>query len=400
MASVDAQKAKDMGNAAFKAAQYPEAIGHYTTAVLANPTDPTYPLNRAAAYLKLGKYEDAERDCTTVLRLKHGHVKGLYRRAQARIELAKFDEAEQDLREALQSEPNNEPVKTELKKLEALRVQSKKTGHKSSQELNRRRVPIEVVEPSSSQAGSTSPPKRRRVPIEIVESSTARPSTIDVGHDLNPVSTRTLSPTPNVPLPKSSGSTSSVASPRVAASKAPEVPSDRPKPKVGGGIFRRTGNHTVVQSPKEDNNAKLSKSADDTTVKQSTSAHLESASLVSVSVAPKSPMTLFSFRRAWEAHDDPTDRWNLIQKIQPTYLPTLFQTSLEPTLLVSIVETFQSLVSAEDASDEDKEMVNDYMKWFAKIPRFETVVLFLSSREKSLVRSVCMATGGKVSWGI
>ena len=44
------------GNAAFKSGDYPTAIGHYTTAILANQSDVTYPLNRAAAYLKLGKY--------------------------------------------------------------------------------------------------------------------------------------------------------------------------------------------------------------------------------------------------------------------------------------------------------------------------------------------------------
>ena len=44
------------GNVAFKSGDYPTAIGHYTTAILANKSDVTYPLNRAAAYLKLGKY--------------------------------------------------------------------------------------------------------------------------------------------------------------------------------------------------------------------------------------------------------------------------------------------------------------------------------------------------------
>lgn len=44
------------GNVAFKSGDYPTAIGHYTTAILADTSDVTYPLNRAAAYLKLGKY--------------------------------------------------------------------------------------------------------------------------------------------------------------------------------------------------------------------------------------------------------------------------------------------------------------------------------------------------------
>ena len=43
------------GNTAFKAGDYVAAIGHYTTAALADPSDPTFFLNRAAAYLKLSK---------------------------------------------------------------------------------------------------------------------------------------------------------------------------------------------------------------------------------------------------------------------------------------------------------------------------------------------------------
>lgn len=75
MASVDAQKAKDrvcvscliwslsdckltrwQGNDEFKAGKYAEAVGHYSAAIAADRNDPTFPLNRAAAYLKLGKY--------------------------------------------------------------------------------------------------------------------------------------------------------------------------------------------------------------------------------------------------------------------------------------------------------------------------------------------------------
>lgn len=109
------------GNTAFKAGDYPTAIGHYTTAFIADKSDFTFPLNRAAAYLKLNKSvrfslrcfpfwplwidrfddgcrnEDAERDCTTVLRMNPGNVKALFRRAQARIGNGKLGEAEQGL---------------------------------------------------------------------------------------------------------------------------------------------------------------------------------------------------------------------------------------------------------------------------------------------------------------
>lgn len=101
------------GNAAFKAADYPTAIGHYTEAILADSSDHTFFLNRAAAYLKLGKYvhnkfipkllhatdqlfsryEDAERDCTKVLALSPKNVKAFFRRGQARRALGNLDDA-------------------------------------------------------------------------------------------------------------------------------------------------------------------------------------------------------------------------------------------------------------------------------------------------------------------
>lgn len=80
-----------------------------------DPTNPTYPLNRAAAYLKLGKYvspfvfyvirsrsppavvwsrsEDAERDCDRVLALDPKNVKAVFRRGQARVGRQKLAEA-------------------------------------------------------------------------------------------------------------------------------------------------------------------------------------------------------------------------------------------------------------------------------------------------------------------
>lgn len=126
MSATRAQSEKDKGNAAFKAGDYPTAIGHYSAAVVADPQSPTYPLNRAAAYLKLGKNEDAERDCTTVLRLDAKNVKAMFRRGQARVALERLKEARDDFQKALVLEPSNDAVKQELKKAEdALKAHSK-----------------------------------------------------------------------------------------------------------------------------------------------------------------------------------------------------------------------------------------------------------------------------------
>ncbi|EPS98608.1 hypothetical protein FOMPIDRAFT_1031313 [Fomitopsis schrenkii] len=93
MPSTKSQGEKDKGNSAFKAGDFPTAIGHYSAAILLDPINPTYPLNRAAAYLKLGKSEDAERDCDRVLALDTKNVKAVFRRGQARVGLQKLAQA-------------------------------------------------------------------------------------------------------------------------------------------------------------------------------------------------------------------------------------------------------------------------------------------------------------------
>ncbi|KAL6300068.1 hypothetical protein BKA93DRAFT_741186, partial [Sparassis latifolia] len=82
------------GNAAFKAGDFADAVGHYSAAMRADARNPTFPLNRAAAYLRLGKNEDAERDCGAVLSLDPRSVKALFRRAQARAALQKLTDAQ------------------------------------------------------------------------------------------------------------------------------------------------------------------------------------------------------------------------------------------------------------------------------------------------------------------
>ena len=145
------------GNAAFKSEDFPAAVGHYTAAILADPNNPTYCLNRAAAYLRLGKYvsavmlsrpicsihdlgrnEDAERDCEATIKLDQKNVKAWFRRGQARAGQDKLEGARDgacvangrlwvewlshftDFKRTLQLDPVNGAAKQELAKVEAL----------------------------------------------------------------------------------------------------------------------------------------------------------------------------------------------------------------------------------------------------------------------------------------
>ncbi|KAF8594807.1 hypothetical protein BDV93DRAFT_529077 [Ceratobasidium sp. AG-I] len=114
MPASSATELKEKGNTAFKTGDFRGAIAHYNGAILADPTNLTFTLNRAAAYLKLNKNEEAERDCSTVLKAQENNTKALYRRAQARIALKKLPESRQDLEAASKIEPSNATVRAEL----------------------------------------------------------------------------------------------------------------------------------------------------------------------------------------------------------------------------------------------------------------------------------------------
>jgi len=81
-------------------------------------------------------------------------------------------------------------------------------------------------------------------------------------------------------------------------------------------------------------------------------------------------------------------------------MPTFFKASLEPSLFVSIVETFLHALNNPDdgASASDRPgLVREYLVSFGRVPRFSTLLLFLSDEEQKLAQSLCNVVGG-VEW--
>ncbi|KAJ7269276.1 hypothetical protein B0H12DRAFT_1094983 [Mycena haematopus] len=382
-----AAQEKEKGNAAFKAGDYPTAVGHYSAAIHADPADPTFPLNRAAAYLKLGKNEDAERDCSTVLTLSKRNTKALFRRAQARVELGKLSEAQEDLKEAAILEPANQSVKQELSKVAELIQQASKKAD------GRRSMPTPV---DASNAPSSSTPKPASKP-------TPKPKAAESSDLMKPVSSRPLSAS-------SSKDTASSTPPKPAAQPTPKPSSfkdaksarDSSKPsRVAGGIFRASGESTIFTRPapaepvmkpappaKQDAPSPPSAPIPVPDVSPPAPGQ-KSVALPAADV--KSPMSLFDFTRAWERAPDSTARFTLLSQIPPPALPALFQTSLDPALFVEIVDTLGAHISA--GTDAGRERVEAYMRAFSGVPRFGTVVRLLSRAEKARVREVCGVFG-------
>ena len=61
---------KDLGNGVFKERKYEQAIECYTRGIAADRTNTLPPDNRAMAYLKIQRYEEAERDLHTSYRTR------------------------------------------------------------------------------------------------------------------------------------------------------------------------------------------------------------------------------------------------------------------------------------------------------------------------------------------
>lgn len=98
---------KDMGNACFKKGDYETAISHYTRSIEQEGGACAAYANRAMCGLKLGRWAEAEADCTEALRLEPTYLKAHQRRGIARRELGKNLESTLDFEQALRLEPNS-----------------------------------------------------------------------------------------------------------------------------------------------------------------------------------------------------------------------------------------------------------------------------------------------------
>lgn len=91
-----AESERHKGNDYFRAHDYRAAVEAFTVAAELDPTSVAARANRAAAYLKLHMWSDAETDACETLRLDPGNLKAQLRRAQARCELGQMSLAQED----------------------------------------------------------------------------------------------------------------------------------------------------------------------------------------------------------------------------------------------------------------------------------------------------------------
>ncbi|PPQ95563.1 hypothetical protein CVT26_008591 [Gymnopilus dilepis] len=106
---VRAEKVKEKGNVAFKAAKYAEAIELYTKAIEMNPLEPSYLTNRAASYMALKRFRPALEDCQVAASLQAASPspKTLLRLARCQLAVGSSTAALSTIRTVLNLDPKN-----------------------------------------------------------------------------------------------------------------------------------------------------------------------------------------------------------------------------------------------------------------------------------------------------
>jgi histone-lysine N-methyltransferase SETD3 len=120
-----AEKIKEMGNNRFRQKDWDRATDRYMQAIQfvddvgagEHELRLSLWLNLAASNLKLEQFDSAVKSCDAALELEPKNVKALYRRGCALMGLDEWTEAKSNFRTALELDPNNKGIRTELRKL-------------------------------------------------------------------------------------------------------------------------------------------------------------------------------------------------------------------------------------------------------------------------------------------
>lgn len=83
-----------MGNEAFAAKKYDDALKHYSEAIKLDPENAIYYSNRSACHASKGAWQPSLDDAALCLSKDPKFIKGYYRLATAQTELGRFDDAD------------------------------------------------------------------------------------------------------------------------------------------------------------------------------------------------------------------------------------------------------------------------------------------------------------------
>ncbi|ORX34972.1 hypothetical protein BD324DRAFT_652694 [Kockovaella imperatae] len=347
------EKARQDGNTSFKKGKWSEAIGHYTNAILKNPTDPVGYTNRAAAYLKLDKYEDANRDCTSAIEIQPENLKALYRRSLALKSLGRLDEALRDISLVCKLDRGNAVAKEERKEIRELVEALEK---KSQQFKPPQKTP--PISPESRPIAAS---------IEEIVEETSQPTV--PSHE----SSQTT-PIQSIPKPSFSDlKRSRAAKPAFTTAKLPAHTPDASKPPITTPLH-----HDILP------------------IASSPAPRLFVPPADPHSTSPGSGLTLLRHL------SPPQLGWTAIQHYPAQNVPIILGPLLEPDTLAQLFSALKhGLDGSSDSAvalDEARARILIVMKGLLDLPRWRVNASMLSRSERELGRQVWAQAGGQGQW--
>jgi stress-induced-phosphoprotein 1 len=121
-------EAKERGNAAFRDGNFPTAITEYEEACKRDPKNPAYHNNLAAAYLKMGAFNDAKREVEVSLEIDKKYVKAWAKKGDIEFFMKEYHKALDSYQHGLNLEADNSLCKQGLQKTMAKIQEANMTG--------------------------------------------------------------------------------------------------------------------------------------------------------------------------------------------------------------------------------------------------------------------------------
>ncbi|KAK3140823.1 hypothetical protein QOZ80_5AG0406320 [Eleusine coracana subsp. coracana] len=281
------------------------------------------------AYLKLRRFKEAEDDCTEALDLDDRYIKVYSRRITARKELGKLKEAVDDAEFAISLDPNNPELRKQYSEIKALHME--KTTNKASVPAKRAVSGFDKIADKKDKTSHPSTISRKDSFMEVDSPVRAIVEIID--------------------------------------------DADR-RSKVGSGI-KVNHNDNIMQ--RQDGKQKAGSEASIQELASRAASLYMSSTVKSV----KTPKTAYDFEVSWRAlSDDTAQQIQLLKSIPPASLPEIFKNSLSAAFLVDIVKCSASIFR------DDGVLAVSFLENLAKVPRFDLIIMCLSSINKSELRKI------------
>ncbi|XP_023643474.1 RNA polymerase II-associated protein 3 isoform X2 [Capsella rubella] len=361
---LDSSSEKEQGNEFFKQKKFNEAIDCYSRSLALSANAVAY-ANRAMAYLKIKRYREAEVDCTEALNLDDRYIKAYSRRATARKELGMIKEAKEDAEFALRLEPASEELKKQYANIKSLlekEIVEKATGAMQS-------TAQELLKTAGLDKKTKLPKTQVNLkPVTLgvkTNSDKARPDSVrkeSLGKKL------IENVQPEEKCKEGSKKTSAIT-------ENPDSNQVMPRSQCYGKE-EKSSNRNGAQSSGQGN--PVSKKLELKPSVQELAAHAASLAMVEVSKNIKAPKSAYEFENSWRSFSgDRALQTQLLKVMSPNSLPQIFKNALTSPVLVDIIKCVAVFFT------EDMDLAVKYIENLTKVPRFNMLVMCLTSTEKN-----------------